>query len=147
MTDGTPSPKSPGTTDQEQRRLQRIERLIAVLVIALAVAALLIGHPSYRFIDVLAGGIVAYAYFRMLARTMRDAFYSPEDDTGDIQISPRLIMRISFLTLASVALTLILLIPRICHPIGYIIGFSAMFMAILGEGVYTGMFGTLKPKE
>jgi hypothetical protein len=145
MTDGTPSRQDGGPTYQEERRLRRIEHLIGILVIILALAALLIHHPAYRFFDVLVGGVIAFAYFRLLTKTMSTAFYTPEEDTGEIQISSRLIMWLTLLTLASVALTLILLIPRLCHPISYLIGFSAMFVAILGEGVYSGMLGNLKP--
>ncbi|MBW1644726.1 MAG: hypothetical protein JRJ56_00110 [Deltaproteobacteria bacterium] len=141
-----------GKQDLELRRLKRIEMLIGAILLVLVAAAFLMKKPFFRPFDVLAGGVVAYLYFHFLAKTMYGAFYAPEDDREEINISPHLLFKIIILTLVSVVVTLLLLVPMgrevgLCRPVGYLVGFSAMFMAILGDGVFTGLFGTLKPKE
>ncbi len=103
--------------------------------------------PFFRPVDVVAGGIVAFLYFHYLAKTMYGAFEVPEGDREEINVSPHLLFKIVLLTLVSVVVTLLLLVPHYCRPVGYLVGFSSMFAGILTDGVYTGMFGTLKPKE
>lgn len=136
-----------GKQDLELKRLKRIERLIIIFAVLLAIIALLMQKPFLRVLDVLAGGALAFIYFFFLAKTMYGAFYSPEDDREEISISPRMAMKVSLLSIISVVVTLALLIPKICLPIGFLIGFSSMFISILSDGVFTGMFGTLKPKQ
>ncbi len=133
--------------DLELKRLQRIEKLIIVFTVLLAVVALLMKNPHLRVLDVLAGGALSFFYFFLLTKTMYGAFYSPEDDQEEISISPRMVMKVTVLSIVSVVITLALLIPKICLPVGFLIGFSSMFISILSDGVFTGMFGTLKPKQ
>jgi len=132
--------------DLEFKRLKRIEKMIVVFTVLLAVATFLLQKPSFRALDVFAGGVVAFVYFYLLTKTMYGAFRSA-DDGGEVSFSPRMAIKISILSIVSVILTLGLLIPKICLPIGYLIGFSSMFISILADGVFTGMFVTLKPKQ
>ncbi len=132
--------------DQELQRLKRIGKMIVVFTVLLAVAAFLLKKPSFKAFDVFAGGVVAFVYFYLLTKTMYGAFRNP-DNEGEISFSPRMAIKISILSIVSVVLTLALLIPKICLPIGYLIGFSSMFISILADGVFTGMFVTLKPKQ
>ncbi|NIA20342.1 MAG: hypothetical protein GWP07_07940 [Xanthomonadaceae bacterium] len=132
--------------DLELKRLKRIEKMIVVFTVLLAVATFLFKRPSFKAFDVLAGGVVAFVYFYLLTKTMYGAFRNA-DNEGEISFSPRMAIKISILSIVSVVFTLGLLIPKICLPIGYLIGFSSMFISILADGVFTGMFVTLKPKE
>ena len=109
--------------DLELKRLKRIEKMIVVFAVLLAIAAFL------------------------LTKTMYDAFHNAADDKEEASFSPRMAIKISILSIVSVILTLGLLIPKICLPIGYLIGFSSMFISILADGVFTGMFVTLTPKQ
>lgn len=136
-----------GKQDQNWKRLQRIEKLIVAFTLLLAIIALLMKKPYLRVLDVLVGGGVSFLYFFFLAKTMYGAFDNPDDDREDIVISPRIAMKVSILSIISVIITLVLLIPKICLPVGFLIGFSSMFISILSDGVFTGMFGTLKPKQ
>jgi len=133
--------------DLELKRLKRIEKMIAVFAVLLAIAAFLLKKPSFRVFDVFAGGVVAFVYFCLLTKTMYGAFHNTADDKGEASFSPRMAIKISILSIVSVILTLALLIPKVCLPIGYLIGFSSMFISILADGVFTGMFVTLKPKQ
>ena len=133
--------------DLELKRLKRIEKMIVVFAVLLAIAAFLLKKPSFRVFDVFAGGVVAFVYFYLLTKTMYGAFHNAADDKGEASFSPRMAIKISILSIVSVILTLGLLIPKICLPIGYLIGFSSMFISILADGVFTGMFVTLTPKQ
>jgi len=133
--------------DLELKRLKRIEKMIVVFAVLLAIAAFLLKKPSFRVFDVFAGGVVAFVYFYLLTKTMYDAFHNAADDKEEASFSPRMAIKISILSIVSVILTLGLLIPKICLPIGYLIGFSSMFISILADGVFTGMFVTLTPKQ
>jgi|GEM_PF-3160370 preprotein translocase subunit Sec61beta len=133
--------------DLELKRLQRIEKLIVAFTALLAIIALLMKKPYLRVLDVLVGGALSFFYFFFLTKTMYGAFYSPEQDQEEISISPRMVMKVTVLSIVSVVVTLALLIPKICLPVGFLIGFSSMFISILSDGVFTGMFGTLKPKQ
>ena len=133
--------------DLDLKRLKRIERLIIIFAVLLAIVALLMQKPFLRVQDVLAGGALAFFYFFILAKTMYGAFYRPEGDHEEISMSPRMAMKVSLFSIISVVVTLGLLIPKICLPVGFLIGFSSMFISILSDGVFTGMFGTLKPKQ
>ena len=108
--------------DLELKRLKRIEKMIVIVAVLLAIAAFLLKKSSFRTVDVLAGGAVAFVYFYLLTKTMYGAFHNAAEDQE-------------------------VLIPKICLPIGYLIGFSSMFLSILADGVFTGMFVTLKPKQ
>ena len=101
-----------GKQDLELKRLQRIEKLIVVFTILLAVIALLMKKPYLRVLDVLAGGALSFFYFYFLTKTMYGAFYSPEEDQEEISISPRMVMKVTVLSIVSVVITLALLIPR-----------------------------------
>jgi len=90
---------------------------------------------------------VAFVYFYLLTKTMYGAFHNAKDNTGEAGFSPRTAINIFILSIVSVILTLGLLIPRICLPIGYLIGFSSMFISILADGVFTGMVVSLTPKQ
>ena len=129
--------------DLELKRLKRIEKIIVVFTVLLAVAAFLLKKPSFKTFDVFIGGIVAFVYFYLLTKTMYGAFRNV-DDEREISLSPRMAIKISLLSIVSVVFTLVLLIPKICLSIGYLIGFSSMFISILADGVFTGLFGTLK---
>ncbi|RLB62949.1 MAG: hypothetical protein DRG80_01855 [Deltaproteobacteria bacterium] len=133
--------------DLELKRLKRIEKMIVVFAVLLAIAAFLLKKPSFRIFDVFAGGVVAFVYFYLLTKTMYGAFHNAADDKEEASFSPRMAIKISILSIVSVILTLGLLIPKICLPIGYLIGFSSMFISILADGVFTGMFVTLTPKQ
>ena len=133
--------------DLELKRLKRIEKMIVVFAVLLAIAAFLLKKPSFRVFDVFAGGVVAFAYFYLLTKTMYGAFHNAADDKGEASFSPRMAIKISILSIVSVIITLGVLIPKICLPIGYLIGFSSMFISILADGVFTGMFVTLTPKQ
>jgi len=133
--------------DLELKRLKRIEKMIVVFAVLLAIAAFLLKKPSFRIFDVFAGGVVAFVYFYLLTKTMYGAFHNAADDKEKASFSPRMAIKISILSIVSVILTLGLLIPKICLPIGYLIGFSSMFISILADGVFTGMFVTLTPKQ
>ncbi|MEA2110137.1 MAG: hypothetical protein U9P07_12055 [Pseudomonadota bacterium] len=133
--------------DLELKRLKRIEKMIVVFTVLLAIAAFLFKKPSFKTFDVLAGGVVAFVYFYLLTKTMYGAFHNATVDNGETNFSPRMAIKISILSIVSVVITLGLLIPDICQPIGYLIGFSSMFISILLDGVYIGMFVTLKPKQ
>ncbi|HDJ28243.1 MAG TPA: hypothetical protein ENF28_03230 [Proteobacteria bacterium] len=121
--------------------------MIVVFAVLLAIAAFLLKKPSFRIFDVFAGGVVAFVYFYLLTKTMYGAFHNAADDKEEASFSPRMAIKISILSIVSVILTLGLLIPKICLPIGYLIGFSSMFISILADGVFTGMFVTLTPKQ
>ena len=133
--------------DQDLKRLKRIEKMIVVFTVLLAIAAFSLKKPSFEAFDVLAGGVVAFLYFYLLEKTMYGAFRNATDDQEEVSFSPRMAIKISILSIISVILTLALLISKICLPIGYLIGFSSMFISILADGVFTGMFVTLKPKQ
>ncbi len=133
--------------DLELKRLKRIEKMIIVFTVLLAIAAFYLKKPSFAPFDVFAGGVVAFVYFYLLTKIMYGAFYNIAAEQEEISFSPRMAIKISILSIASVVLTLGLLIPKICLPIGYLIGFSSMFISILADGVFTGMFVTLKPKQ
>ncbi|MBN2331586.1 MAG: hypothetical protein JXO49_07670 [Deltaproteobacteria bacterium] len=139
--------KQSADQDLELKRLKRIEKLIVAFGILIAVTAFMMKQPLFRGLDALAGGVLAFLYFHFLAKTMHGAFTSPTEGPEEITISPRLVLKISALTMFSVIITLVLLVPKICQPVGFLIGFSAMFVAILSDAVFTGMFGTLKPKS
>ena len=138
---------SKGEPDLELKRLKRIEKMIIVFTILLAIIIFLMHKPFLRPLDVLVGGVLAFLYFFFLAKTMYGAFYSPEDEREEISFSPRMAIKVSILSIISVVITLGLLIPKICLPVGFLIGFSSLFISILSDGVFTGLFGTLKPKE
>jgi len=133
--------------DLELKRLQRIEKMIIVFTVLLAIAAFFLKNPSFRPFDVFAGGLVAFVYFYLLIKIMYGAFQSITSEQEENSFSPRMAIKISILSIVSVVLTLGLLIPKICLPIGYLIGFSSMFISILLDGIYRGMFITLKPKQ
>ena len=133
--------------DLELKRLKRIEKMIVIVAVLLAIAAFLLKKSSFRTVDVLAGGAVAFVYFYLLTKTMYGAFHNAAEDQEEISFSPRMAIKISILSIVSVIFTLGVLIPKICLPIGYLIGFSSMFLSILADGVFTGMFVTLKPKQ
>ncbi|MCK4378750.1 MAG: hypothetical protein KAW01_05375 [Deltaproteobacteria bacterium] len=133
--------------DQDLKRLKRIEKMIVVFTVLLAIAAFSLKKPSFEAFDVLAGGVVAFLYFYLLEKTMYGAFRNATNDQEEASFSPRMAIKISILSIISVILTLALLISKICLPIGYLIGFSSMFISILADGVFTGMFVTLKPKQ
>ena len=134
------------TQDVELKHLRRIEILIVILLLLMVGVAFLAEKPFLLPLDILIGGLVALLYFHYLAKTMHGVFDTPDQDENR-QVSPsRLLLKILVLTAGSVIITLALLIPKFCHPVGYLIGFSAMFIAILFDGVFTGLFGTLKTK-
>jgi hypothetical protein len=132
--------------DLELKRLKRMERMIAFFAVLLAIAAFLLKKPSFRVFDVFAGGVVAFVYFYLLTRTMYGAFRIPTDDQKEINFSPRMAIRVFISSIVPVVFTLGLLIPEICLPVGYLIGFSSMFISILSDGVYIGMIATSAPK-
>lgn len=133
--------------DLELKHLQRIEKMIIVFTVLLVIAAFFLKNASFRPFDVFVGGLVAFIYFYLLIKIMYGAFQSITAEQEETSFSPRMAIKISILSIVSVVLTLGLLIPKICLPIGYLIGFSSMFISILADGVFTGMFVALKPKQ
>ena len=128
------------------KRLKRIEKMIIAFTVLLAVASFLSKRPSLRASDVFAGGVVAFLYFYLLEKTIYGAF-SNTTEGQEIGFPPHMAIKIFVLSIVSVVFTLGLLIPKICLPIAYLIGFSSMFISILADVFFTWMVATMKAKQ
>ncbi len=127
------------------KRLKRIEKMIIVFTVLLAVASFLSKRPSLRAFDVFAGGVVAFIYFYLLEKTFYGAFSSTAEGQ-DVGFPPHMAIKIFVLSIVAVVSTLGLLISRICLPIAYLIGFSSMFISILADVFFTWMVATIESK-
>lgn len=111
-----------------QVMLQRISRLSAWTILSLAVLSLFFTAWDWRFGgSILLGGLVSLASFRAIAWAVRK-FLGTE-------MGQPIIMGLSILKILAIFILLVVLaIFGLVHPVGLVIGFTAVLVIIVKEG-------------
>ena len=117
----------------KDRRLLRINIFILVITVALTLTALLLDIEQIGFAGVAIGGLTAFVYFLLLTIFLSKAFSGSGNEGIDLKVAGKLGFKLLLITLGPAILTITVILTKICQPIGFLIGFSALFGSIAFE--------------
>jgi hypothetical protein len=108
--------------------LQRISKQSIFVIAPLATLSLFVTNRDWRFGgSILLGGLVSLASFRVIAWAVRK-FLGTE-------MAQPIIMGLSIVKITAVfALLVVLAFFGLVHPVGFVIGFTAVLVVIVKEG-------------
>ncbi len=117
----------------KDRKLLRINIFILVITVALTLIALLLDIKQIDFVGVAIGGLLAFVYFLLLTIFLGKAFSGITNQAIDLKAAGKLGLKLLLITLGPAILTIAVILTKLCQPIGFLIGFSALFGGIAFE--------------
>ena len=117
----------------KDRRLLRIKIFILVITVTLTLIALLLDIEQIDFVGVAIGGLLAFVYFLLLTISLGKAFSGIGNQAIDLKVAGKLGLKLLLITLGPAILTIAVILTKLCQPIGFLIGFSALFGSIVFE--------------
>ncbi|MCD6429891.1 MAG: hypothetical protein J7L57_01565 [Deltaproteobacteria bacterium] len=129
----------------KDRRLLRIKIFILVITVTLTLIALLLDIEQIDFVGVAIGGLLAFVYFLLLTIFLVKAFSGIGNQAIDLKVAGKLGLKLLLITLGPAILTIAVILTKLCQPIGFLIGFSALFGSIAFETMADLVFS--KPRD
>ena len=129
----------------KDKRLLRINILILVITVALSLTALLLDIEQIGFMGVAIGGLLAFVYFLLLSIFLSKAFSGGGKEGIDPKMAGKLALKLLLITLGPAILTITVILTKLCQPVGFLIGFSALFGSIAFETMANLVFS--KPQN
>ena len=117
----------------KDRRLLRINLFILIITVALSLTAKLIDIEAIGVSGVVVGGFLAFAYFFSLSILVGKAFADTSSEGIETKEAGRLGLKLLLLTFGLTIITIAVILTHMCQPLGFLIGFSALFGAIAFE--------------
>jgi len=125
----------------KDKRLVRISINILILTFLAALAVTGLQSQRIDLAGVLCGGGLGFVYFVLLARTISQALAGAVDSNDlESNAAGRLGIKLFAYTFAMALITIGLILTKICRPIGFLAGFTALPLSIGFEALIFAAF-------
>ncbi len=122
------------------RRPLRIKVNILLITGVLALAVLPASWEAFSSAGILIGGGFSFAYFLLLNIAISNTFAGAGEQDLEPRLAGRLSIKLMFYNLGLALLTVAVILGNFCHPIAFLIGFSAMLFSIGFEALAYAAF-------
>jgi len=129
----------------KDRRLLRINVNILIITAVLALVTLPAKSENFGTLGVLIGGGLSFAYFLLLSTTITRAFAGIGEEGLEPKAAGRLGLKLLLYTFGLALFTIIAILSKLCHPVAFLTGFSALLISIGFEALSYAAFG--KPQS
>ncbi len=129
----------------KDRRLLRINVNILIITAVLVLATLPVKSESFGAVGVLIGGGLAFAYFLLLSFTITRAFAGIGEEGLEPKAAGRLGLKLLLYTFGLAFFTILAILSKLCHPVAFLTGFSALVISIGFEALSYAAFS--KPQS
>jgi hypothetical protein len=125
----------------KDRRLLRININILIITVVLALATLPAKSENFGIIGVLIGGGLSFTYFLLLSITVSRAFTGIGEEGLEPKAAGRLGLKLLLYTFGLALFTIIAILSKLCQPVAFLTGFSALLISIGFAALNYAAFG------
>ncbi len=129
----------------KDKRLLRINVNILIITAVLALVTLPARGSSFGTTGVLVGGGLSFVYFLLLSTTVTRAFAGVDEDGLEARAAGRLGLKLLLYTFGLAFFTIAAILCKLCHPVAFLTGFSALLISIAFEALAYAVFS--KPQD
>ena len=127
------------------RRLLRINVNILILTAVLALITLPAKSENFGVGGVLIGGGLSFLYFLLLSTTVSKSFADIGEEGLEAKEAGRLGLKLLLYTFGLALLTIVAILCKLCHPVAFLTGFSALLISIGFEALVYAAFSKPQP--
>jgi len=125
----------------KDKRLLRINVNILIITAVLALVTLPAKSDNFGTAGVLVGGGLAFVYFLLLSTTVSKAFGGVDENGLEAREAGRLGLKLLLYTFGLAFFTIAAILCKLCHPVAFLTGFSALLISIAFEALLFAAFG------